>query len=201
MKPERKKIVTRGVEEEPSVGHAEIPVIFFAILAGLVFVGLLYLDKFAGGFNNQVYRPFDSYNEVRRKQPADATARARAEGQRIYAEACQICHQANGLGTPGQFPPLDGSEWVTGPVGRLARIPLHGLAGPITVKGEPWNAAMPAVGASYDDEQIANLLTFIRSAWSNKASPVKAEQVKSARDAEPNRATPMTAEELLRIQD
>jgi mono/diheme cytochrome c family protein len=131
----------------------------------------------------------------------DPLARKRAQGLLKYNEACMLCHQANGLGTPGQFPPLDGSEWVTGPVGRLVRIPHNGLTGPITVKGENWNAAMPAMGATLTDEDMANLLTYIRSAWSNKAGEVMTEQVTNVRKQIADRSAPWTAAELMQVND
>ena len=201
MKPEPRKLVTRGVETEPRVGSGEIPIIFFGILAGLVFVGLLYLDKYAGGFNSMVYRPYYSYKQVNDAQPMDPDAKRRASGKRSFETACQLCHQPNGLGTPGQFPPLDGSEWVNGPVSRLARIPMHGLTGPITVKGENWNAAMVNAGGGMTDQELADLLTYIRSAWSNKSPAVDVADVQKARAKDGTRSQPWTAAELLKIPE
>ena len=143
----------------------EIPIIFLVVLAGLIFLGGLYLDKFGGGFDNRVYGPFESYSQVAAAQPMDPIAIEIAAGKRVYETACQLCHQPSGLGTPGQFPPLDGSEWVVGSIDRLIRIPHNGLAGPIKVKGEQWNAAMPNMGAALTDQDMARLLTFVRSAW------------------------------------
>jgi len=193
-------MVTHEIEAEPQIGSGEIPVIFFAVLAGLVFVGLLYLDKYAGGFSSQVYGPFESYEQVAKAQPMDPEAKARAHGAQVYAATCQLCHQPNGLGTPAQFPPLDGSEWVNGPVERLIRIPNNGLQGPVTIKGENWAAAMPNMGAALSDQDLADLLTFIRSSWSNKSSAVTVDQVKKVRGEVGARAEPWTSAELLKIQ-
>lgn len=201
MKVESKNLNIRGIEEEPSVAHGHMPVFFFVALAAALFGSLVYLDEAAGGFNNRVYAPYTSYAAVAARQPMDPAAKARAKGKQVYEQMCQLCHQPNGLGTAGQFPPLDGSEWVTGPIPRLARIPLHGLQGPITVKGEAWNAAMPAMGASLNAEDLSALLTFIRSAWSNKASEVTVEQAKKAMDATAGRAEPWTADELAKLPE
>lgn len=201
MKPEKKSFTTRGIEEEPSVGSGEIPVIFFGVLAGLVFLGLVYLDRYAGGFHNQVYRPFDSYQALVDRQPKTAGGELAAKGFFVYDQACKLCHQPNGLGTAGQFPPLDGSEWVSGPISRLVRIPLHGLAGPIKVKGEDWNAAMPAMGAALTDEDMAALLTYVRQAWSNKAGPVSIDDVKKAKAASADRSQPWTEAELMAVPE
>ncbi len=200
MKPEPKKVVTRGIEEEPSVGSGQIPVVFFAVLAGFLFLGLLYLDKFAGGFNSMVYGPYYNYDQVAALQPMDPTAELAAKGKRVYDTACMICHQASGDGTAGQFPPLNGSEWVTGPVNRLIRIPLHGLSGPITVKGQAWDAAMPNAGAAFTDDQVAALLTYVRKAFGSGASPVTVEQVKKVRDETKDRSSPWTGKELLDLK-
>jgi mono/diheme cytochrome c family protein len=201
MKPETRKMVSRGIEDEPGVGAGEIPVIFFGILAGLVFVGLLYLDKYAGGFNSMVYRPYESYKQVDNAQPRDPDTARRLHGMALYDNTCKICHQPNGMGTPGTFPPLDGSEWVTGPVSRLARIPMHGLTGQITIKGESWNASMPNVGAGMSDEDLADLLTYIRSAWSNKAPAVDPSDIKKARAKDGSRSQPWSAAELMKIPE
>ena len=201
MKPETRKLVTRGIEDEPGVGSGEIPIIFFGILAGLIFLGLLYLDKHAGGFNSLVYRPYESFKKVQDEQPSDPDTKRKLNGAKVYQTACMLCHQANGLGTAGQFPPLDGSEWVNGPVPRLARIPIYGLTGPITVKGENWNASMVPAGAGLSNEDLADLLTFIRSNWSNKSNPVTAEEVAKARAKEAGRSQPMTSADLLKLPE
>lgn len=201
MKAERKVLTIRGVEEEPSVNSAPMPVIFVILLAGLLFGAFLYLDEAAGGFNNQVYAPYYSYARVAAAQPQDPTARKRAQGKLLYEQRCLLCHQATGLGNPGQAPALDGSEWVNGPVSRLGRIPLQGLIGPITVKGVPWDASMAAMGAGMTAEELSALLTYIRSAWSNKAPEVTDAQAKKIIEATADRAAQWTAEELLKIQE
>lgn len=192
-------MVTHDVEAEPQVGAGEIPVIFFAILAGLIFIGALYLDKYGGGFSNEVFTPFESYDQVAKAQPLDPIAKRRANGQRVYTATCSLCHQPNGLGTPGQFPPLDGSEWVNGSINRLIRIPNNGLAGPIKIKGEQWNSAMPNMGATLNDQDFADVLLFIRSSWSNKSSPVEVQDVTRVRGEVGSRTDPWSEAELQAI--
>lgn len=102
-----------------------------------------------------------------------------ADGAAAYA-TCAACHQANGAGIPGAFPPLAESEWVNGPVENLIRIQLRGLMGPITVKGTAYNSVMPPNAAMSDDE-IAAVLTYIRSNFGNTSSAVTADQVKALR--------------------
>lgn len=93
---------------------------------------------------------------------------------------CVACHQPTGAGLPNVFPPLAGSEWVNGPVENLIRIQLRGLMGPITVAGKQYSSAMPP-NATMTDEEIAEVLTYIRSSWGNKASAVTPDMVKALR--------------------
>jgi mono/diheme cytochrome c family protein len=94
---------------------------------------------------------------------------------------CAACHGQNGEGGP-IAPPLAGSEWVTGPVSNLIRIQLRGLQGPITVAGKEYNMPGGMAALSYQtDEQIADVLTYVRNSFGNKASAVKPEQVAALR--------------------
>lgn len=93
---------------------------------------------------------------------------------------CAACHGQNGEGTPAG-PPLAGSEWVNGPAENLIRIQLRGLSGPIKVKGVEYNLVMAPM-AYQTDEQIAAVLTHVRSHYGNDAPPVTPEQVKSHRE-------------------
>lgn len=102
-----------------------------------------------------------------------------SKGQEVYT-TCAICHQAEGQGIPGVFPPLAESEWVNGPIENLIRIQLRGLSGPIHVKGVQYSSAMAPV-SHLSDENIADVLTYIRSSFGNKSSAVTAEQVKALR--------------------
>lgn len=108
-------------------------------------------------------------------------------GKKQYAAACVTCHQPNGLGTPGTYPPLAGSEWVLGSEERLIRIVLHGLNGDVKVGGKTFNGAMPSFGKvpgsgyNWRDDQIAAVLTYVRQEWGNKADPIKPEKVADIR--------------------
>ena len=102
-------------------------------------------------------------------------------GKEIYRKQPQVvgmcftCHQANGEGLAGQFPPLAGSDWVLGDKGRLIKISMYGLMGEIEVNGVKYNNVMAPPGippGSLTDEQIANVLTYIRNDWGNSTSAV-----------------------------
>lgn len=106
-----------------------------------------------------------------------------ADGAQVYAAACQACHQANGQGLAGVFPPLAGSPWVLESPEQLSQILLHGLTGPISVLGTEYNGAMPAFGEQLTDAEIAAVSTHIRTQWGNAAEPITAPQIAAARAA------------------
>lgn len=119
-----------------------------------------------------------------------------ARGAAVYARTCAGCHQNDGRGTEGAFPPLDGSKVVAAEPGVSARIVLHGLSGPVKVAGKPEiNSVMPAV-AEVTDADIADVLTYVRHSWSNDAAPVAVAEVGKAREATKDRQAPWTLKEL-----
>lgn len=101
----------------------------------------------------------------------------------VYTTYCRTCHQSNGLGDGSRFPPVAESEWVTGDKTRLIDVILDGLTGPITVKGVSYNEAMPAHGSILNDEQVAEVLTYIRQNFGNNASAITPEEVAAVRKA------------------
>lgn len=110
-----------------------------------------------------------------------------AVGQKIYNQYCMACHQSNGLGASGRFPPLAGTDWVTGDTERLTHIILNGMEGSINVNGEIYDGVMPQ-HAFLNDDQIADVLTYIRTHFGNEAGSVTAEQVENYRKT--NKKTP-----------
>lgn len=131
--------------------------------------------------------------------PAATTASAGGAGASIYAQRCQSCHQATGEGLPGVYPPLAGSEHVLAAnVGVPIRVVIHGLQGPITVKGTEFNSLMPAygVGIVMSDQEVADVVTYIRSSWGNAASAATAADVAKAREETKAHTGAMTAELL-----
>lgn len=94
------------------------------------------------------------------------------------------------------YPPLQQTDWVVGDEGRLIRLVLNGLAGPVVVNGEEYNNIMPAHG-SLSDDQIADVLTFVRQSFGNDASSISADDVHAVRSTNERRGM-WTAEELER---
>jgi mono/diheme cytochrome c family protein len=106
------------------------------------------------------------------------------------------------MGTPGMFPPLAGSEWVTAEGHeRIIRIVLNGLSGPIEVAGAQFNNVMVPWRDTLKDEDIASVLSYIRSEWGNKADPVTVEEVKKVREGTKDRGNPWTADELKQVPE
>ncbi len=121
-------------------------------------------------------------------------ASALAQGRSQYS-VCAACHQANGRGMPGAYPPLAGSEFATAAPEIPIRIVILGLQGPLTVKGQRYNNTMPAWG-SFSDADIAATLTYVRSQWGNAASAVTAEEVAAVRRALAGRTRTLTGPEV-----
>jgi mono/diheme cytochrome c family protein len=184
------------VEQPAETQAGSHPVPVWLILASflLLYWGMVYFDQRGGWFAVQVYAPYRSLTELQVYQPTAAGGAER--GKPIYDNVCALCHNTDGMGKPGQAPPFAKSEWAQGDPGRMIRIPLSGLSGPITVNGQEWNLAMPAMGAALSDEDLAAVLTYIRQSWGNKASEITPEQVKAVRGQVSNRTQPWSVTEL-----
>lgn len=126
-----------------------------------------------------------------------------SRGQTVYMQVCFACHQPTGQGLPNMFPPLAGSDWVAAKSpGRIIRMILHGFTGPFMLNGAPFKSPaplMPAQGAALNDQQIADVLTYVRNSFGNTASAVTPEEVKAIREAEKARSAMWTEAELLTI--
>lgn len=120
------------------------------------------------------------------------------DGGQLFTLYCSACHGADGKGaTGGAFPPLANSPWVAGDANRAVKIVLKGMGGTIEVLGKSYNLEMPPQGAALKDDQIAAILTYVRSSWGNQAGAVSEEFVKAAREATKDRAEPWSPREIL----
>ncbi|MDF2460346.1 MAG: Nitrite reductase [Nitrospira sp.] len=111
---------------------------------------------------------------------AAPSAASGAVGQNLYQTYCVGCHQAEGQGIPGTFPPLAKSDYVLGDTSRSIETVVNGLHGPIEVNGQQYNGTMPPMG-HLKDEEIAQILSYVRSSWGNAAHPVSAADVAAVR--------------------
>lgn len=169
---------SRGSEHaDPHEQHNPVPRVMLGLVLALVVWAIAYI--FTARPDGM---PALGDQRPRQELPAD--------GRGLFVARCQACHQANGQGLPGVFPPLAGASWVTGDPGVAIQIVLHGLIGPIDVNGVIYQGAMPAFGEQMNDAELAALLSFIRSAWGNAAPAVEADAVRAARAASAARTGP-----------
>ena len=106
-------------------------------------------------------------------------AKAAPAGDQVFTQNCAVCHAANGQGTPGVFPPLAGNPYVTGDPRKVISTVLGGMHGAMTMNGTAYNGVMPSWQSKLSPAEIAAVVTYIRSSWGNKASPVSEAQVKA----------------------
>ncbi|HEX5399717.1 MAG TPA: cytochrome c [Verrucomicrobiae bacterium] len=189
---------------EPAATQSAVPLWIVVVTLMMVFLGGVYFDHHSGWFDADVYVPYTSAEELNAYQPKSGAAAVAAHGKQVFDTYCGICHGPDGMGKPNQAPPLAGSEWVNekSPT-RLIHIPLRGLNGPIKVKGQEMSfpSGMLALGKSMSDADLAAVLTYIRSAWGNKAGEVTPDEVKSVRASVGTKSTPLTSEELKNIPE
>ena len=103
-----------------------------------------------------------------------------ADGGAVFQANCASCHQANGEGIPGAFPPIAGGEIPNGDAAEHIKTVLKGKSGPITVKGQQYNGAMPPF-SQLSDQEIAAVVSFERTSWGNKGGAVTPDQVRALR--------------------
>ena len=123
--------------------------------------------------------------EVQQIVPAPVAAASENDimkrGEVIYKKACLVCHQADGSGVPMMFPPITESEIIAGSHEELIKIILDGMSGPVEIKGEKYNSVMPPLKNDLDDQEVADLLTYIRNSFGNSGDTIKAEEVAAIR--------------------
>ena len=110
-----------------------------------------------------------------------AKSEGQEEGKLIYTKYCLACHQEDGSGVPGMYPPLGKTDWVAGDKNKLIGVVLHGLEGEITVNGQVYKTAMPA-HPYLNDQQVADVLTFVRKSFGNQAEPILPAEVAFVRN-------------------
>ncbi|MFU8848676.1 MAG: c-type cytochrome [Opitutales bacterium] len=184
-------------KEEPHEGFNPIPVFLVFVIMVLGFWAGIYLVLYSGDFRADAFDP--------KFKAGSAGASALPEislfdrGAKIYRNQCAQCHQADGNGLSGVYPPLFGAEWVTGHPEVLARILINGLNGPIEVKGNTYNGNMPAFGPgglNLRARDLAGVMTYVRQEWGNDAPEMSIEMVEQYLELYAARSTPWQAPEL-----
>jgi mono/diheme cytochrome c family protein len=194
-----------GKQPDEKARYRLLPLNLLFVFSALVFFGGTYLNRYSGHFDPRIYNENEKEFAAAGNGPAVA-ADPIAVGKKLFNSpgACVSCHQATGLGVPGAFPPLAGSEWVLGSEERAIRIVLYGLQGPITVKGANYVSAMPAFGHvagggfNWSDDKIAAVLTYVRQEWGNTAPAITTEEVTEIHTKESDHKA-WTAEELQKL--
>lgn len=182
-----------------------VPVWLFVLLFLLLYWAMVYFDQRGAWFNEQVYAPYHTFEQVVALQPVSGEADFLQKGKQLYGLNCAVCHMEGGTGNPANgCPNLMGSEWVSaaGP-GRIIRIVSKGATGPIDVNGKTWTGGtMLAIGDQMpgDEKQkaenIAAIISYIRKTFGNNASMVTPEEVASVRDQIKSKTTYFSPEEL-----
>jgi mono/diheme cytochrome c family protein len=117
-------------------------------------------------------------------------------GAAVYNAKCAVCHQMSGGGIPNVYPTLVGSDLAIGDPALSIRIVLHGFNGPIERNGTRFNGVMQPWKNDLSDQEIADVLTYVRTSWGNAADAVTAEQVKEQRDLTKGKIGAYTEAEL-----
>ena len=167
--------------------------------------GALAILKAEGAENKAIYsgKEVDEVYLGDRAQPnmaavADAAAAAKTgaltaqeqinAGKALFAGTCSTCHQAEGQGLEGVFPPLAKSDYIAKDAKRVPTVVLHGLTGPVQVNGKDYNSVMPPMSQLTDDE-IANIATYVLNSWGNPGGRVTKEEVAQIRKTKPAAAS------------
>ncbi len=135
---------------------------------------------YSGRIAEGIYQPEGgAVQTMPQQQGAAPQARTPAEqiafGRNVFSQNCAACHQPDGRGLPGAFPPLANSDYLNADVNRAIGVVIGGKTGPITVNGQTFNSVMPALHLSDDD--VANVLTYVYSQWGNRGHVVSRAQV------------------------
>lgn len=150
-----------------------------------------------------VYHLYSSFSPIPsslgdKRVAADFAVPVTANGAQLYTANCVACHQANGAGVSGVFPPLSGSEWVkANDPDPVIRILLHGVNGPLTVSGLKYNGLMPPFGDKFSDAEIAALVNHVRTHFGNSASETDARYVAKVRAQTEEQTGPWKGDEDL----
>jgi mono/diheme cytochrome c family protein len=188
------RVAARGPGErelpEPTDGLEPTPWWLWVVSVVAIFVSGFYLGRHGGAFSAVPHTGFARGAARPGERPELARPQTGAE---LYASRCAACHRLDARGLQGQFPPLVGSEWVTGDPEITARIVLLGLQGPLEVAGGQYNGTMPS-WTSLTDAEIAAILTHVRGL--SGASPVDAALVSRVRTATRGEPSPLPTSSL-----
>jgi mono/diheme cytochrome c family protein len=159
-------------KHQPTKNFLIAPLVFVFVFGCLIFVCSIQLAHTTNSF--QLHPPVEVVELSPEEKEALQLERKILSGEKIFAGRCASCHQANGLGIEGQFPPLANSEWVAADPAVITSIILKGLKGEIVVNGKTYgtSAAVNMAAVPISDREIANVSTYVRQAWGNTSAEV-----------------------------
>ncbi len=182
--------------DEPRDGFEPPPTWLVFLCLAIMGIAGWYLGMYSGGFQPGIYD--ESGWQSGGGASGEAAEVPRLDpmvlGQRVYNN-CMSCHQRDGRGVAGNYPPLDGSEWVQERPVAMTALVLHGLEGPVEVLGQTYNQVMPK-WSHLTDEQLAAVLTFVRGSWGNQATAIEPSFVAVVRAQTADRTSPWKIAEL-----
>jgi mono/diheme cytochrome c family protein len=188
MSREQRSIEAQAREwRDPGERERPLPWFVVMLIGAMAACGIIYIF----GMRDDLGSRYGDSRTVAALMPATAakTGAAAVDGAQLFTAKCAACHQATGLGIPGVFPPLAGSEWIRGSDKILIQIPLHGISGVLQVKGASYRGTMPPFN-TLSDEEIAAILTYVRSHFTNAAPAVSPATVAAGRVATHSRTLP-----------
>ncbi len=141
-------------------------------------------------------KPGDDPQWVDPNPQPKAGAIAELPGEKVFKSKCAACHQANGKGLPGSYPPLVGSKLLNTEPTTPIRIVLHGIQGPIVREGQSYNGAMTPHKDILNDLEIAEVLTYARSQWGNTGAAITEDEVKAVRSKTASQTVSYTEADL-----
>jgi len=157
--------------------------------------------------NKRLKKVMDDMVKARNNSNTKKLAKEFPKGAALFQSVCQTCHGTDGNGIASLAPPFNNSNWVLGDKDKLIPIVLYGLTGPIKVAGKLYtkpeiNGEMPGIGQNKDftDEDIAQVLSYIRNSWSNKAGKITTNDIGNIRNKYKDRDKPFTMDELNSIR-
>lgn len=153
-------------------------------------LGMLKIDGkenkeiYSGKISDEVYLPEGGTIQKMGETTVSVKAKSKNDkiemGKNVYRNSCIACHQSNGEGISGAFPPVAKSDYLNADSDRAISLIVNGLSGEISVNGKKYNADMPA--QNLDDEQVANVLTYIYNSFGNSGKEISADDVKKIRN-------------------
>jgi mono/diheme cytochrome c family protein len=191
MSGEQRSIEAEAREQrDPGERVRPLPWFVIMLIGAMAMSGIIYIF----GMGRDLGSQYGDSRTASALMPATVVktaqgASAAIDGGQLFTAKCAACHQATGLGIPGVFPPLAGSEWVLGSDKVLVQIPLHGITGALQVKGAAYHGAMPPFN-TLSDAEIAAVLTYVRGHFTNTAPAVTPATVAAGRAATESRTLP-----------